>query len=448
MQTKANVWYTLGEAEKATGIPRTRLDHACRVARLPYRRSEAGARLLSHEVVEKLRKDGLKSFPRPYDPIASSNEQVASPSGVTQGTGLMAQRERVEQKRGEIEEMRVNRDLRQLREQERQEKAERRAAAVAEQQARAEKHAQAQRQIQQLRLEEARQAEAREQEARKSEAHRRRQQWETSWLDYAMKSLPSDVPRSLELDVHQAVSELLAKLDAQQPEPLIQRLIQAAIDKALQPWHKRKEIEKIIEEARNQLPVHVKSWSSTPNEWEARAMRAAADAIAQLGDDPPLAEIRAAAAEAGNKVRAEYEAWKAGEDHRQTCEQMVKWVFDGDDAREAVRQALEKLPVGATRAKMETARDAALTPFRAAVSAAADADRYLQHVTNHIEELGNEETGEWELGDWSERYHLAAKLKAKLRPLLIQKLLEEKLDVQEAHEFIEEWLDQELELED
>ena len=92
MQKKTTVWYTLGEGEKATGIPRTQLDHACRVKRLPYRRTEAGFRLLSHEVVEKLRKDGLKSFPRPYDPIASSIENEASSSGATRGTSLTAQR--------------------------------------------------------------------------------------------------------------------------------------------------------------------------------------------------------------------------------------------------------------------------------------------------------------------------------------------------------------------
>jgi hypothetical protein len=448
MQKKTTVWYTLGEAEKATGVQRTRLDHACRVNRVPFRRSETGARLLSHDVIEKLRKDGLKSFPRPYDPIASSNEQVATPSGISQAIGPTAQRERVEQKRGEIEEMRVSRDLRQLREQERQEKAERRAAAAAERQAQVEERAQAQRQRQQLRLEEARLAEAREQAAREIEACDRRQQWETSWLDYALKSLPSDVPHSLELDIHRSVTELLLKLDAQQPEQLTKRLIQAAIDKALQPWHRRKEIEKIIEEARKQLPVEVRSWRSTPSEWEARAMRAAADAIAQLHDEAPFAKIRAAAAEVGNKVRAECEAWKAGEDHRQACEQMVRWISDGDDAREAVRQALEKLPVGVTRAKMESARDAALAPFRAATRAAADADLYLLHVANHIEELGNEETGDWELGNWFERRRLAEKLKGKLRPVLIQKLVEEPLDADEAHEFIEEWLDRELALED
>ena len=126
MRSKTTVWYTLGEAEKGTGIPRTRLDHACRVGRLPYRRTEAGARLLSHDVVEKLRKDGLKSFPRPYYPIASSNGMFIG-----------------------------------------------------------------------------------------------------SWPIYSQK------------------------LDALQPEQLTKRLIQAAIDKALQPWHKRKEIEKVIEETRN-----------------------------------------------------------------------------------------------------------------------------------------------------------------------------------------------------
>ncbi len=30
-----------------------------------------------------------------------------------------------------------------------------------------------------------------------------------------------------------------------------------------------------------------------------------------------------------------------------------------------------------------------------------------------------EETGEWDLGGWFERYRLAEKLRAKLRPLLI-----------------------------
>jgi len=441
MQKKTTVWYTLGEAEKAAGVPRTRLDHACRVGRLQYRRSETGARLLSHDLVEKLRKQGLKAFPRPYDPIASSSEHEASPSAATPGAALTTQRERLEQKRGELEEMRVNRDLRRLKEQQREENAERRAATTAERQARAEERAEA-------KLEAARQTEAREQAEREAEANDRRRQWEIGWLDYALKQLPRDVAHWAELDVSETVAALLPKLDNRQPEQLTKRLIQAAIEKGLQPWQKQKEVEKIIKETRNQLPAGMRSWSWMPTEWEARAMRAAADAVAQLGDHAPLATIRGAAVEASKRVCAEYEAWKATEDHRRACEHLVECVFDGDDAREAVWQELEKLPVGATRSKMENARDAALAPFRAATKAAADADRYLQHVSNYIEELGNEETGDWELGDWFERNDLAAKLRAKLRPLLIQKLLENSPAEREIDKFIEDWVDQELELED
>lgn len=82
-------------------------------------------------------------------------------------------------------------------------------------------------------------------------------------------------------------------------------LIQAAVDKVLQPWHRKKEIEKIIDECRKQLPIEVRSSLGSPTEWEARAMQAAATAIAPLGNDAPLAEVRAAAALATSKICAE-----------------------------------------------------------------------------------------------------------------------------------------------
>lgn len=277
-----------------TLVARPPLDHACRVGKVQYRRSETGARLLSHDVIEKLRIDGLKAFPRPYDPIAPPTEQLAAPHGAS-GNALAAQRDKVEQKRVEIGEMHVSRELRQLKEQEQHERAERRAVAAAEWQRQAEQRGQAEHQRQQLYLEEARQAEARE----------CRRQWEAGWLDFALKLLPCDVPHSFELNVHQAVAELLPRLDGYQPEQLMKPLIQAAVDKVLQPWHRKKEIEKIIDECRKQLPIEVRSSLGSPTEWEARAMQAAATAIAPLGNDAPLAEVRAAAALATSKICAE-----------------------------------------------------------------------------------------------------------------------------------------------
>jgi hypothetical protein len=47
-----------------------------------------------------------------------------------------------------------------------------------------------------------------------------------------------------------------------------------------------------------------------------------------------------------------------------------------------------------------------------------------------------------------DRIRLAEKLRVKLRSPLIRKLLSGTMDADAAHEFIEEWLDQELELED
>src|SRR5260370_17636072 len=103
-------------------------------------------------------------------------------------------------------------------------------------------------------MEEARHAEVREEAVRETEARHRRQQWEICWLDYALKALPSDVPHDFELDVHQVVAELLPRLDAQQPERLTQRLIQPAIDKALQPLPKPTQLETIIHHASSHLP--------------------------------------------------------------------------------------------------------------------------------------------------------------------------------------------------
>ena len=446
MPKKNTVWYTLGEAEKASGVPRTRLDHACRVHRLEYRRSEAGARLLSHDVVEKLRKQGLRAFPRPYDPDPPLEGQGANPRDTSRGSGLAAQHERIEHKRGEIEEMRVNRDLRLIKDQERQERDERRSAASAEQQMQAERRAQEKLQRRQLRLEEASQAEVRTQARREAEGRERRKHWEMYWLEQALQLIPSHVPHQFELVVHKAVAELLPGLNSDQPDHMTLRLIQAAIEKAVEPWWRQKEVEKIIQQARDHLPALAKGWSWALSEWDARAMRAAGEAVAQLGGNAPLAEVRAAAVEAGKKVCAEYEAWKASEDHRRACEDIVQWVFDGEEARDSVRQALEKLQVGTPRHRMEAEKEAALAPFRAAKKAAADADRYLQHISEYVSKLGSEETGGWDLGDWFERYQLTEELKVKLRPLLIQKLSESILGEAAVNRFIEDWVDGELEV--
>ena len=390
----------------------------------------------------------LASFSTPGGHLRIPSESIAAyrngrpnrtnPPNTT-STALQGRRDNLENLRLETEELRVRRDLRKIKDEEQEVESRRKAETQATALRRKEER-------EQRRVETMREADAQRLKAAEAEAIRRRRQLEDGWTDFALRLLPKDAPQSLELDVHQSVADALSRFDPDQSEQIIERMVRAAVDKAQEPWKRRKEIESIIRESPKKLPAFARGLFE-PTEWEIRAQAAAADAIAPLGEDVPLATIRAAAVEAGNKVGAEYEAWKAGEYHHKACEQMVQSVFDGDDAREAIRQALENLAVGTTWAKMEKARDAALIPFRAVKEIAADADRYPQHMADYIEQLGNDETGEWELGDWFERRRLAQELRVKLRPLLIQKLLAETLDMDEAHEFIEQWLDRELDLE-
>jgi excisionase family DNA binding protein len=298
-----------------------------------------------------------------------------------------------------------------------------------------------------------------QQRALQRQAGRVRQEWEAQWVSWAIdwaRAEHPDLPRVIELDVSQTVEDALGGLGPAKPRYLVERIVCAAVDKGLQPWRRNKEIEQAIELARQQLPTSAQNWwhpyyrdRVQPSEWETRAIRAAADAIKQVRPDGTFAEIRAAATEAGRRVRADYERQKAKEEHRQACEQMVACVLRGEDARAAVRKAIERLPVGASHSEMAMARDAALAPFGAAAEAEQTADRYLEHVREYAEELGNEETGEWDLGGLLERAKLAEKLAKEIRPRLIRELVAEPaMDEEEARGLIEKWIDGDLGLDE
>jgi hypothetical protein len=440
MAKKATLWYTLGEAEKATGIPRTRLDHACRVKRLSYRRSETGARLLSQDTVEKLRKDGLKAFPRPYDP-ASAPPESEQPSA--SNNPHQSRRQHVDDLKLQAEELLAERELDRLRSQDDQTIKHKEISAHAS--VMAEK-----RELEQIRLEAAQIADTRREKEREAKAERRRRQWETTWTEYALNLVPQDAPRGLALEVREAALDLLRPLEPDQPRELTQRLVQAAVEKTLQPWLRTKEIEKAISEARNQLPFFAKG-AFKPTEWEARATHAASEAIAKLECNAPLARIRATAIEAGNRVRAEYEAWRTAEDHQDFCQQLVDSVFlvggtpeQERHAVQAVKEAVVKFPVGTSHTELMRCKDATLAPFRTAARAARDADQYLAHVGNYIERLDTLENGPGHFEGYSERGRLAQQIAKKIRPFLIEKLRQESLERDDALHFIEELVDTKL----
>ena len=194
------------------------------------------------------------------------------------------------------------------------------------------------------------------------------------------------------------------------------------------------------------------NFEDRPSEWDVRARQAAADAIRQLGNDAAFSEIRALAIQAGKQVAQEY-------NHLQACERVVSGVWlphgtssDDQAAREVVRQALEKLPIGSSRAEMEKVRDAALAPFiraeaeaktaRKAAEARArverEVDSHFFRVDSYLGELEAAADG-WDFE--GKRNEYAEKIKREIRAALIEDLpLDWTTRRARVEKLVDEWL--------
>jgi hypothetical protein len=284
---------------------------------------------------------------------------------------------------------------------------------------------------------------AHDREVLERKAQRIRQEWEQECLEYAFRCVPGEAPEDIRLPVSQSVREALADLSPSDSEEVVGQMIGAAVEKALRPWRRSKEVGKAVQDAKEQLPYWARGWSGSLTQWELQAMQAARRAIAQFGDDATFSEMRAAAITAGKEVAGEYNDAEAKR-------LIVEGIFllnardQQEKARQAVRSALEELPIGSSRAQMEQVRDEALAPFKAAdeaagaqARAAKEADLYLFHVDIYLQKIAAEACTERNLGSPADRYQLAQRLKEEFRPILIEEILNEPLTLDDAHSLIE-----------
>jgi hypothetical protein len=219
----------------------------------------------------------------------------------------------------------------------------------------------------------ARQREAEQRRQAEIAAEHRRQVWRLRWMGYAQGSIPSNAPESVQLDVHQAVEKALTNLDPTQPESLTQRLVDAAVDRALAPWRIAVQKETCIREACEDwnLPWDMKH----DRVWKARMYEAASTAVGRLRPGASVAEVDAAARQAIVPLVREFE-------HQRACAGIIGSVrgeLPGADAEEVeegkedVQKALAQLPVGTSRREMERTRDRALEPIRGRITARQEA---------------------------------------------------------------------------
>lgn len=114
-----------------------------------------------------------------------------------------------------------------------------------------------------------------------------------------------------------------------------------------------------------------------------------------------------------------------------------------EDAKEAIQKRLDNLPVGTPLRTMESDRDQALAPFRAAKRQKARIDLAICHLQRYLERLYQEGSTDFE-SSWAV-WNFAKRLEGRVRPVLVDELQNDDLSDEELSELIEELVDEELE---
>lgn len=344
------MFYSTGQAARELGIAQARLRALCQAKAIPAEITEGGQFRISKQDVERFKRDGLPALPRPLPGTNASGDPHTSRSG-RNGHGhpallaepseqVVSAAENVVILENEVQALGLRRQKeegldwfreREEREAERQDAQERAACK----------------------------------RAAEEKTARQLQEWENRWHQFALDLLPRDVPPDAELEVPGHVEEALRKTNTNQPDVVVERLVRAAVETALEPWRHLKKIDQAVEHAINQLPYGARGWS-TPTEWQLRATQAAHQAIRKLGEHASTSEIDAAACQAVLSIVREFQ-------HLEQCKEIVKGVWcqilkaqpdERETGEEAVAKALAASPVGLSARELERVRDTALEPIR------------------------------------------------------------------------------------
>ncbi len=209
----------------------------------------------------------------------------------------------------------------------------------------------------------------------------RRERWQSKWIHYALEKMPYDAPEEMKLPVHKQVIETLARLSLTESRRVIEQLVDAATEKALRPWRRQQEIQKVIEDA---LPYEIKYSDDKP-----KAVKAAAESISKLRSEATREELELAAKEAIQPFVIKHEQMVAAREHQKQCTWIVTLVWTQlreetsevlELAKEAVANALRQLPVGCSMKMLEQARDRALVPIKKAIAKREEAAEALRQT--------------------------------------------------------------------
>src|SRR5579871_2550671 len=222
---------------------------------------------------------------------------------------------------------------------------------------------------------ERRRRDAEEEEERRlaaQQAAQRRQEWRDEWISYAQQQRPWDVPESIEIEIVDEVERVLERLDPTRDYGVVRGQVDAAVKRALEPWARTKEIKEAIATVLFRAEIDCRMMEEP--EWRARAQEAAGGAIERLRQGADRSGMEGAGDAAVQPIVKECQ-------HKKKCRDITEralWSLDGptsderEDAMDAVREALEALPIGASDRQFDQTRDAALASIRARITTRRD----------------------------------------------------------------------------
>jgi excisionase family DNA binding protein len=273
------------------------------------------------------------------------------------------------------------------------------------------------------------------------------QQWADSWQSYAQQCLPADIAAGDRMELHACVESVLDKTACNSPQQLVRPLVDAAIQRTLQPYERRKRVNALIEEALSILPYTARGLAN-PTEWENKAEQAALFAVQKLGPSATDWDIRVAARAAVSPICKELEHCASRENILAELKHWMLLDATSNDRHEAIDIAtsvIAKLPVGTPSHAMRKAVDTGLTPIREAVvkrkedfarvqNAEAIANANLAYIDEYVHR-------EYEFDSLSEYSAAIGHLRNNLLPLMTRELVKERMTPNQLREYIERIVD-------
>jgi hypothetical protein len=218
----------------------------------------------------------------------------------------------------------------------------------------------------------------------KEAAIERRQKFINTWLEYALQQIPSGVPSEIELDVHQQVLDPLAKVDGNERDYVVRRLVDAAVERGLRSWKTEQAKGAALKAAISQLPYGMQ-WDDS---WKRRAAKAAAESLADVRPGSSRDELDALARAALEPLTVEYEHGKKVKEAINSVQIAGADYDEITEARDLAQEALAALPAGSTDRQITLARDRAAKTVANRVAerlAAEENQRQRQRVMDSVQ---------------------------------------------------------------